>query len=117
MTHPRRPHRRAQTRVGRLRGTGRREHPLGPGQSLSYGEYLHLDKVLGAQQPLSVEHDEMLFIVMHQSSELWMKLCVHELQAAIQQIRADDLGPAFKMLARVSRVQQQLAHRGTCSAR
>jgi len=79
------------------------------GESLSYGEYLHLDKVLGAQQPLSGQHDEMLFIVMHQASELWMKLCVHELQAAIQQLRADDLGPAFKMLARVSRVQQQLA--------
>jgi tryptophan 2,3-dioxygenase len=79
------------------------------GESLSYGQYLHLDKVLGAQQPLSGQHDEMLFIVMHQASELWMKLCVHELQAAIQQIRMDDLGPAFKMLARVSRVQQQLA--------
>ncbi len=79
------------------------------GESLSYGEYLHLDKVLGAQQPLSGQHDEMLFIVMHQASELWMKLCVHELQAAITQIRDDDLGPAFKMLARVSRVQQQLA--------
>ncbi len=79
------------------------------GESLSYGEYLHLDQVLGAQQPLSGQHDEMLFIVMHQASELWMKLCVHELQAAIAQIRDDDLGPAFKMLARVSRVQQQLA--------
>nr|MBP7610817.1 hypothetical protein [Steroidobacteraceae bacterium] len=79
------------------------------GDSLSYGEYLHLDKLLGAQQPLSGQHDEMLFIVMHQASELWMKLCVHELQAAMAQIRGDDLGPAFKMLARVSRVQQQLA--------
>jgi tryptophan 2,3-dioxygenase len=79
------------------------------GDSLCYGDYLHLDKVLGAQQPLSGQHDEMLFIVMHQASELWMKLCVHELKAAIAQIRGDDLGPAFKMLARVSRVQQQLA--------
>jgi tryptophan 2,3-dioxygenase len=79
------------------------------GESLSYGDYLHLDKVLGAQQPLSGQHDEMLFIVMHQASELWMKLCVHELRAAIRQVRDDDLGPAFKMLARVSRVQQQLA--------
>jgi len=79
------------------------------GDSLSYGDYLHLDKVLGAQQPLSGQHDEMLFIVMHQASELWMKLCVHELKAAMAQIRGDDLGPAFKMLARVSRVQQQLA--------
>lgn len=79
------------------------------GESLSYGDYLHLDKVLGAQAPLSGHHDEMLFIVMHQASELWMKLCVHELRAAVAHIRADDLGPAFKMLARVSRVQQQLA--------
>jgi tryptophan 2,3-dioxygenase len=79
------------------------------GESRSYGEYLHLDKVLGAQEPLSPHHDEMLFIVMHQASELWMKLCIHELRAAIEQIRHDDLGPAFKMLARVSRVQIQLA--------
>jgi tryptophan 2,3-dioxygenase len=79
------------------------------GESLSYGQYLQLDKVLGAQSPLSGHHDEMLFIVMHQASELWMKLCVHELQAAVHQIRGDDLGPAFKMLARVSRVQAQLA--------
>jgi len=79
------------------------------GESLGYGDYLHLDRLLGAQQPLSGQHDEMLFIVMHQASELWMKLCVHELKAAIAQVRADDLGPAFKMLARVSRVQQQLA--------
>jgi tryptophan 2,3-dioxygenase len=79
------------------------------GESRSYGEYLRLDRVLGAQEPLSAQHDEMLFIVMHQASELWMKLCIHELRAAIEQIRRDDLGPAFKMLARVSRVQIQLA--------
>ena len=79
------------------------------GESLSYGQYLQLDKVLGAQSPLSKHHDEMLFIVMHQASELWMKLCIHELRAAIEQVRRDDLGPAFKMLARVSRVQIQLA--------
>jgi tryptophan 2,3-dioxygenase len=79
------------------------------GESLSYGEYLHLDKILGAQVPLSTHHDEMLFIVMHQASELWMKLCIHELRAAIACVRNDDLGPAFKMLARVSRVQIQLA--------
>jgi tryptophan 2,3-dioxygenase len=78
------------------------------GDSLSYGDYLHLDQLLGAQQPLSGQHDEMLFIVMHQASELWMKLCEHELKAAIGHIRGDDLGPAFKMLARVSRVQVQL---------
>jgi tryptophan 2,3-dioxygenase len=79
------------------------------GESLSYGEYLHLDEVLGAQQPLSGQHDEMLFIVMHQASELWMKLCIHELRAAIALVRRDELDPAFKMLARVSRVQMQLA--------
>jgi tryptophan 2,3-dioxygenase len=79
------------------------------GESLSYGDYLHLDKVLRAQAPLSPHHDEMLFIIMHQASELWMKLCIHELRAAIEHIRTDDLGPAFKMLARVSRVQIQLA--------
>lgn len=79
------------------------------GESLSYGEYLGLDGILGAQRPLSSHHDEMLFIVMHQASELWMKLCIHELRAAIEQVRRDDLGPAFKMLARVSRVQIQLA--------
>jgi len=79
------------------------------GESRSYGEYLRLDKVLGAQEPLSSHHDEMLFIVMHQASELWMKLCIHELRAAVAHVRDDDLGPAFKMLARVSRVQIQLA--------
>ena len=78
------------------------------GESLSYGDYLHLDKLLGAQAPLSGQHDEMLFIVMHQASELWMKLCIHELRAAMAQIRQDALDPAFKMLARVSRVQAQL---------
>jgi tryptophan 2,3-dioxygenase len=78
------------------------------GESPSYGDYLHLDKLLGAQAPLSGQHDEMLFIVMHQASELWMKLCIHELRAAMAQIRQDALDPAFKMLARVSRVQAQL---------
>ena len=79
------------------------------GESLSYGDYLHLDDVLRSQVPLSPHHDEMLFIIMHQASELWMKLCIHELRAAITNIREDELGPAFKMLARVSRVQIQLA--------
>ena len=78
-------------------------------EALTYGDYLQLEKVLGAQAPLSTHHDEMLFIVMHQASELWMKLCIHELRAAIEQVRRDELGPAFKMLARVSRVQIQLA--------
>ena len=78
------------------------------GESQSYGQYLQLDRLLGAQRPLSGEHDEMLFIVMHQASELWMKLCIHELTAAIAHLRADQLDPAFKMLARVARVQAQL---------
>jgi tryptophan 2,3-dioxygenase len=76
--------------------------------ALSYAQYLHLDKLLGAQQPLSYQHDEMLFIVIHQVSELWMKLCLHELTATIACVRRDDLGPTFKMLARVSTIQQQL---------
>src|SRR5690606_14335509 len=74
------------------------------------GDYLHLDEVLGAQHPLSPDHNEMLFIVQHQTSELWMKLMLHELQAAIQCVAHDDLPPAFKMLARVSRIMEQLVH-------
>ena len=78
------------------------------GESQSYGEYLGLKQILSAQRPVSFEHDEMLFIIIHQASELWMKLCLHELTAAREHIRRDDLGPSFKMLARVSRIQQQL---------
>ncbi|PZN26690.1 MAG: tryptophan 2,3-dioxygenase, partial [Proteobacteria bacterium] len=78
------------------------------GESQSYGEYLGLDKILSAQHPISFEHDEMLFIIIHQASELWMKLCLHELEAALDHIRRDDLGPSFKMLTRVSRIQAQL---------
>ncbi|HEY8537362.1 MAG TPA: tryptophan 2,3-dioxygenase [Steroidobacteraceae bacterium] len=78
------------------------------GESRSYGEYLALDKILSAQHPASFEHDEMLFIIIHQASELWMKLCLHELNAALDHIRRDDLGPSFKMLSRVSRIQAQL---------
>ncbi len=77
-------------------------------ESLSYSQYLNLDKLLTAQRPLSYEHDEMLFIVIHQVSELWMKLCLHELNATVDCVRRDDLGPTFKMLARVSTIQQQL---------
>jgi tryptophan 2,3-dioxygenase len=77
-------------------------------RSISYSQYLQLDKILDAQKPLSGQHDEMLFIVIHQASELWMKLCLHELVATRAQIRADDLEPAFKMLARVARAQTQL---------
>jgi tryptophan 2,3-dioxygenase len=77
---------------------------------MSYGDYLHLDEVLGAQHPLSPDHNEMLFIVQHQTSELWMKLMLHELTAAVEAIRNDKLGSAFKMLARVSRIMEQLVH-------
>lgn len=78
------------------------------GESQSYGQYLGLSKILTAQQPLSYEHDEMLFIIIHQASELWIKLCLHELSAALDHIRRDDLGPSFKMLTRVARIQAQL---------
>ena len=79
-------------------------------QDMSYGDYLHLDQVLTAQHPLSPDHNEMLFIVQHQTSELWMKLMLHELRAAVAAIAADELGGAFKMLARVSRIMEQLVH-------
>ena len=79
-------------------------------QSMSYGDYLHLDAILGAQHPLSPDHNEMLFIVQHQTSELWMKLMLHELSAAIRHVATDELGTAFKMLARVSRIMEQLVH-------
>ncbi len=78
------------------------------GDDISYGGYLCLDELLACQRPLSERHDEMLFIVIHQATELWMKLALHELSATVERIRADDLRPAFKMLARVSRVQSQL---------
>ena len=78
------------------------------GSSHSYGEYLHLEKLLTAQQPLSREHNEMLFIIVHQVSELWMRLMLHELTAALKCIAQDDLDPALKMLARISRTQTQL---------
>ena len=77
---------------------------------MSYSDYLHLDAVLGAQHPLSPDHNEMLFIVQHQTSELWMKLMLHELGAAVQCVARDELGSAFKMLARVSRIMEQLVH-------
>ena len=79
-------------------------------RSMSYGDYLQLDQVLSAQKPLSPAHDELLFIVQHQTSELWMKLMLHELRGAIRHIAADELAPAFKMLARVSKIMEQLVH-------
>ncbi|MEO5734196.1 MAG: tryptophan 2,3-dioxygenase [Rubrivivax sp.] len=77
-------------------------------RALSYGDYLHLDTILDAQHPLSPAHDEMLFIVQHQTSELWMKLLRHELQAAIDAVGNDRMPHAFKMLTRVNRVMEQL---------
>jgi tryptophan 2,3-dioxygenase len=75
---------------------------------LSYGDYLALDEILSAQRPRSGQHDEMLFIVIHQASELWMKLMIHELVAARDRIVADDLPSALKMIARVGRIQAQM---------
>ncbi len=78
--------------------------------TMSYGDYLHIDQILSAQHPLSPAHDEMLFIVQHQTSELWMKLMLHELHGAISHIARDQMAPAFKMLARVSKIMEQLVH-------
>jgi tryptophan 2,3-dioxygenase len=78
------------------------------GSSQSYSEYLQLDKLLTAQKPNSFEHDEMLFIIVHQASELWMRLFLHELEAVMECVRRDNLDPSFKMLARIASVQAQL---------
>jgi len=81
---------------------------------LTYAGYLRLDKLLAAQEPLSgssdapARHDEMLFIIQHQTSELWMKLMIHELKAAIAFVREDRLDACFKILARVKLIQKQL---------
>jgi tryptophan 2,3-dioxygenase len=79
-------------------------------KEMSYSDYLHLDEILDAQHPLSPSHNEMLFIVQHQTSELWMKLLLHELTAAVKCVASDELGSAFKMLARVSKIMEQLVH-------
>jgi tryptophan 2,3-dioxygenase len=92
------------------------QRPIEPGivldlkDRLTYAGYLQLDQLLGAQQPLSapVHHDEMLFIIQHQTSELWMKLMIHELTSAIRHLRADELSPCFKILSRVKQIQMQL---------
>ncbi|MEG0821601.1 MAG: tryptophan 2,3-dioxygenase [Burkholderiaceae bacterium] len=78
--------------------------------TMSYGDYLGLAAILSAQHPRSPDPNELLFIVQHQTSELWMKLALHELRRARDAVRADELAPAFKMLARVSRVMEQLVH-------
>ena len=84
---------------------GARKQPDSP---MSYAEYLQLDSILSAQRPLTDAHDEMLFIIQHHTSELWMKLAIHEIAAARKAIAADQLQPAFKMLARVARIFEQL---------
>ncbi|AUH33795.1 tryptophan 2,3-dioxygenase [Paracoccus tegillarcae] len=75
---------------------------------MAYGDYLGLGDLLNAQHPLSDAHDEMLFIIQHQTSELWMKLALHEMAAARRAIAEGDLQPAFKMLSRVARIMEQL---------
>ncbi|MFT4416265.1 tryptophan 2,3-dioxygenase [Fredinandcohnia humi] len=77
-------------------------------KEMTYGDYLQLDTLLASQHRLSEHHDEMLFIIIHQASELWMKLILHEVNAAKASILTNDLEPAFKMLSRVSKIQQQL---------
>lgn len=77
---------------------------------MSYGDYLGLNQILSAQHPLSPNHNEMLFIIQHQTSELWIKLMLHELHAVREQMRLGNLPPAFKMLSRVARIMDQLVH-------
>ncbi|MFN8897928.1 MAG: tryptophan 2,3-dioxygenase [Pseudomonadota bacterium] len=91
-------------------GPGHHDAKLDFSADMSYGDYLRLDQVLTAQHPRSPDHNEMLFIVQHQTSELWMKLMLHELRATTGAIAADRMPPAFKMLARVSRIMEQLVH-------
>ena len=92
-------------------------HPIDPAKDgaqmrfdgqMSYGDYLSLDSLLTAQTPRSDAHDEMLFIIQHQTSELWMRLVLHELHAARKTLQANKLRPAFKMLSRVARIFEQL---------
>ena len=87
--------------------------PLEPGierdlSGLNYGAYLQLDTLLAAQRPLSDHHDEMLFIIVHQTTELWIKLVIHELRSAMGLMAADELAPALKRLARIKHVQRQM---------
>lgn len=77
-------------------------------EKMTYGDYLQLDQLLSSQKRLSDHHDEMLFIIIHHVSELWLKLIIHETQGAIEAIRKDDLRTSFKMLSRVSKTQEQI---------
>ena len=90
-------------------------------EAMSYGDYLHVDGLLAQQHPLSDAHDEMLFIIQHQTSELWMKLALHELEAARMALRSGEMAQMFKVLARVARIFEQLnaawgrvAHHDAC---
>lgn len=98
----------AQPSTSADKGDGWHDAQLDFSKSMSYGDYLALDSVLNAQHPLSPDHNEMLFIVQHQTSELWMKLALYELRAALANVHRDALPPAFKQLARVSRIMEQL---------
>jgi tryptophan 2,3-dioxygenase len=98
----------AQVAAATSEGDGWHDAQLDFSKSMSYGDYLALDAVLNAQHPLSPDHNEMLFIVQHQTSELWMKLALYELRAALANVHRDALPPAFKQLARVSRIMEQL---------
>jgi tryptophan 2,3-dioxygenase len=96
--------------------TERPHDPSGDGAQMSfdgrmsYSDYLHLERVLNAQDPLSDAHDELLFIIQHQTSELWMKLAIHEIRATIKAIHNGQLQPAFKMLSRIARIFEQLTN-------
>jgi tryptophan 2,3-dioxygenase len=96
--------------------TGKPHDPTGEGAQMSfdgrmsYSDYLHLERVLNAQEPLSDAHDELLFIIQHQTSELWMKLAIHEIRATIKAIHNGQLQPAFKMLSRIARIFEQLTN-------
>src|SRR5436853_1393210 len=79
-------------------------------EAMSYADYLALGQLLSAQHPKSPDHNEMLFIIQHQTSELWMKLMLHELHAVLHQMNIGELQPAFKMMARVARIMDQLVH-------
>lgn len=98
----------AEDRTAEVRPAGAQGVVTDFSRRMSYGDYLGLDALLSAQKPLSGQHDELLFITIHQVQELWMKLILHELALAMERIRADDLGPAFKATARVSRIQKQM---------
>lgn len=108
---------RAGTRTHHMTDNGTDSSKAGSGATardgMSHSDYLDLDKILNAQHPISTAHDEMLFIVQHQTSELWMKLAIHELNAACRLVAADDLQPAFKVLSRVLHSGALNLH-GTC---